>query len=223
MLKAVVVIPAFEAQSTLRPLVEAVLAQGLAVIVVDDASQDATGAEAKDAGAKVVRRSINGGKGMALREGLFLAVQEGYPWILTMDADGQHLPVEIPRFLEAAAQGNADLILGNRMEDPKGMPLDRRLTNGFMSWLLSRVSGQQIPDTQCGFRLISRRVLEKVRLRTERFEIESELVVKAAWAGFRIQSIPVSSVYSNSFSFIRPLRDTIRFLRFLRSLRRDRR
>jgi len=139
-----------------------------------------------------------------------------------MDADGQHLPNEIPTFLEAAVHGKGDLILGDRMGDPKGMPLGRRGTNWLMSLLLSRVAGRRIPDTQCGFRLLSKRVLEGLDLVSERFEIESELVVKAAWAGYGIHSVSVSSVYGRSSSFIHPVRDTFRFLRFLLRLKRPR-
>ncbi|MBI3614910.1 MAG: glycosyltransferase family 2 protein [Candidatus Omnitrophica bacterium] len=222
-LNAVVLIPAYQAQAMIGSLVGQAAAQGLPVIVVDDASSDQTSQRAEESGARVIRRQVNGGKGRALREGLEHALKAGYDWILTMDADGQHLPSEIPRFLEAAAQGSADLILGNRMENPKGMPLDRRLTNWLMSRILSSVAGQRFPDTQCGFRLIGRRVLEQVDLDRDRFEIESELLVKSAWAGARIVSIPVSSVYDRNTSFIRPGRDTLRFFRFLFGLWKSRR
>ncbi len=216
----VVLIPAYQAQESIAPLVKGVVALGFPVIVVDDASTDGTGSVAESAGAMVIRRPVNGGKGAALREGFAAALEKGYRWVITMDADGQHLPAEIPRFLEGARRGEADLVVGNRMEDPAGMPWERRLTNVLMSWLLSRIAGQQVPDTQCGFRVLSQRLLERVRLTCDHFEIDSELVVKAARAGFRIRSIPISSVYRRQISFVRPLKDTIRFLRFLRSLRR---
>ncbi len=217
-LNAVVVIPAYQARGSIGPLVRAVREQGLPVIVVDDASSDETLREAKESGASVIRRSLNGGKGMALREGLDAALKSGYRWMLTMDADGQHLPSEIPRFLEVGVRESADLILGDRMHSPKGMPLDRWLTNRFMSWVLSWVAGQRIPDSQCGFRLISHNILEQVNLSCDRFETESELLVKSARAGYRIVSIPVSSVYRRNLSFIRPVQDTVRFFRFLFSM-----
>ncbi len=214
-----VVIPAYRAEAAIESVVKATLEQGLHVIVVDDASGDDTGAMAKKAGAAVIHRAVNGGKGAALREGLQAALQEGFRWILTMDADGQHLPAEIPRFIQIAAEGKVDVILGSRMWNPRGMPFERRLTNWFMSWLLSRITGQRIPDSQCGFRLISHRALKNLDLTSDRFEIESELVIKSSWAGFTLTSIPVSSVYEKHSSFIHPLRDTVRFLLFLRSLR----
>ena len=214
------VIPAYQAARTIRPIVEAVRALGLPVLVVDDASSDPTAAEARKAGADVRTRPSNGGKGAALREGLEEVRRRGFGWVLTMDADGQHLPSEIPRLLEARERTGADLIVGNRMLNPIGMPADRQLTNRFMSWLISRLTGQRIPDTQCGFRLISGRILRQVELESQRFEIESELVVKAAWAGFEVASVPVTSVYRRQISFIRPIRDTFRFLLFLSRVRR---
>ena len=217
--KICVVIPAYQAQATIRPLVQEICRQGLSVIVIDDASTDETSAQARLPGVEIIRRSVNGGKGAALRDGLKKGLEESYEWILTMDADGQHVPSEIPRFLERAEEGGADIVIGNRMANPTGMPWDRRLTNRFMSWILSRMAGQHIPDTQCGFRLISREVLKTIPLNSDHFEIESELVVKAAKSGFKIASVPISSIYLGKTSFIRPIRDTIRFLRFLLTAR----
>ena len=211
-------IPAYQAEKTIGSLVREVHALGLRVAVVDDASTDGTAARAQAAGAQVIRRPVNGGKGAALREGFSVIFRSGVDWIVTMDADGQHLASEIQLLLQEAVRGRSDIVIGNRMEDPRGMPLDRRLTNRFMSWLISRLAGQRVPDTQCGFRAISRQVLESVTLVSGHFEIESELVIRGARAGFRISSVPISSVYQQQMSFIRPIQDTVRFLKLLRSL-----
>ncbi len=213
------VIAAYQAERTIRSLIREIKAFGLPVIVVNDASTDATALEARSAGAQVLTRKVNGGKGRAIREGFAAALKQGFSWVLVMDSDGQHLPSEIPHFMEVVAVGQLDVILGNRMGKPRGMPFDRWLTNKIMSWLLSRMTGQWIPDSQCGFRMISADVIKRVKLNSERYEIESELLVKAAWAGFQVTSIPVSSVYRRELSFIRPLRDTFRFFLFLRNLR----
>lgn len=218
-----VVIPAYRAEPTLRALVQAIRRLGLPVIVVDDASSDRTFWEAQEAGAVVLRRAANGGKGAALRDGLAEARRRGYEWMVTMDADGQHLPSDIPRFLDAGKKEDADLIVGNRMRDPRGMPLHRLVTNWLMSWLISRIAGQRIPDTQCGFRRVSRHFLERVPLASERFEIDSEMIIRAGWAGFRIVSVPVTCVYRRGASFIHPVGDTLRFLRFLKQLLAERR
>lgn len=211
----VAVIPAFQAGGTVRAIVEELGRLRIPAVVVDDASTDGTGEEARLGGAEVLRRSTNGGKGAALRMGLAAARERGVPWIVTLDADGQHLPSEAPRLLEVARSGQADLVLGNRMDFPKGMPLLRRWTNQLMSWFISRWTKQPLSDTQCGFRVIARGLLESVPLRSNRFEIDSELVIRCAQAGFRMISVPVTSVYRRESSFIRPLRDTLRFFRLL--------
>lgn len=217
-----VVIPAYQAGRTIGPLIVQIRKMGLPVIVIDDASIDGTAREAEDAGASVIRLRANGGKGSALRKGIRAALSGECGWVLTMDADGQHLPEEIPLFLRRAQEEGADLLIGDRMGRPRGMPLDRWVTNFCMSRIISRVAGQSVPDTQCGFRMIRRRVLERVPLSSDRFEVESELVIRAAWAGFRIASVPVSSVYRMQISFIRPLRDTVLFFRFLWGMKNER-
>ncbi len=215
------VIPAYQAEKTIRPLVANVKKLGLPVIVVDDASTDRTAKEAEAAGANVIRLHANGGKGSALRAGISAALARRCEWVLTMDADGQHLPEEIPLFLRRAQEGGADLLIGDRMGRPRGMPLDRWFTNFLMSRTLSGIAGQKVPDTQCGFRMIRRPVLETVRLTSDRFEVESEMVIRAARARFRIVSVPVSSVYRRQISFIRPLRDTVRFFLLLWRMRKE--
>ncbi len=211
-------IPAYQAESTIGALVRSLRDLRIPVIVVDDASTDRTVQRATEAGACVIRRPVNGGKGAALKTGIAEALKEpSTQWVLMMDADRQHLPEDIPLFFqERLRRTEADLFIGDRMHAPEGMPLDRQWTNRFMSALLSFYSGQHIPDSQCGFRLASRRLLERVRLRSNHFEIESELILRAARAGFRIASVPVRCVYpSERVSFILPFLDTLRFLRLL--------
>lgn len=219
--RCVAVIPAYRAEGSIEPLVRRVAALGLPVVVVDDASGDATAAQARAAGAMVLSRQANGGKGRALRDGFQYALDSGFEWVIILDADGQHEADEIPNFLRAAREGWGQVIVGDRMRRPRGMPLTRWLTNFFMSWILSRLARAKIPDTQCGFRMIHRQVLEKLTLTSDHFEIESEMVLKAAWAGFRVVSIPVASVYTRQqLSFIRPLSDTVRFFKMLWRARR---
>jgi hypothetical protein len=110
---------------------------------------------------------------------------------------------------------NADIVIGNRMLDTSSMPTLRIHTNRFMSALISFIARQSVPDTQSGFRLIKREVLQKVNLESSNYEIESEMIIKAARAGFRIESVPIKTVYKDEKSRINPIVDTIRFMFFL--------
>lgn len=184
-------------------------------LVVDDGSTDQTAERASRAGAVVIRYSSNRGKGASLRSGFDWALKEGYDAVITMDGDGQHDPKDIPRFIERAKSSHAGLIIGNRMENVENMPLIRRLTNRVMSSIISRICSQRMPDSQCGYRLIKQKVLERLSLATSRFEIESEILIKANRANFKIDSIPIRTIYKGEKSRINPLPDTIRFIRLI--------
>ena len=207
-----VVIPAFQAAKTVEPLVRDIKRIGLPVIVVDDGSTDRTAVVAAEHGALVISHLQNQGKGQALRTGFAYALRERYDGVVTMDSDGQHDPSEIPQLIHAGERQHAGIVLGNRMGQNGSMPKARRWTNQLMSSLISALARQPIPDSQCGFRLIRREVLESVPLRSRRFEIESELLLRAAARRWKIISVPVQSIYREHASHIRPLRDTLRFL-----------
>ena len=165
---------------------------------------------------KVIRNNRNLGKGASLRRGFEYALSHKYETVIAMDGDGQHLPPDIRNFLTIESLSpEADMIVGNRMRHPIGMPRIRRLTNIIMSGLISRMCGQSIPDTQNGFRLIRARLLGKLELTSNKFEIESEVIIKAAAFGARVISIPIASVYKNHSSRINPFLDTFRFIRFI--------
>ncbi len=220
----VVVLPGYEVARHLPALVPR-LRQSLPdadLLLVDDGSRDGTADVASELGLEVFRHARNRGKGMALRTGFARALERGADAVLTLDADGQHPPEEAPRFLQAWRAGG-DLVVGNRMAAPEGMPWLRRRTNEFTSWVVSRLAGTAVPDSQNGYRLIASPVLETIRLESERYDLESEILIKAARAGFRIVSVPVSTVYSDEESSIHPIADTVRFFRLVRRARRWRR
>ncbi len=208
-------IPALDEEATIGALVEGLRAVGLDVLVVDDGSRDATAERAARAGAEVLRLPENRVKGAALRAGLARALREGYDAALALDADLQHDPREAPRFLAAHARTGADVLIGRRRG--AGMPLVRRATNALLSLALTLASGKRLRDTQCGYRLLARRALERLSgLTSEQFEIESEIVLRAAAAKLSIREVPISTIYRpGRTSRIRPLRDTWRFLRLL--------
>jgi glycosyltransferase involved in cell wall biosynthesis len=214
-MKVCVVIPTYNEAHSITGLIQQLRRQNLEILVVDDGSRDNTSRLALSAGAKVIRNEINSGKGRSLRKGFAYALKNGFDAVITMDGDGQHLPEDIPLFMRLAGSCDKAIFVGNRMHKIKGMPWMRVFTNKFMSWLISCLVKQEIPDTQCGFRLIKRELLERLNLRTYKYETESEVLIKAARLGFTVKSIPVSTVYSNGRSRIHPVMDTLRFFRFI--------
>lgn len=213
-MKICVVIPAYNEERAIGPLASEIRSRGLDVLVIDDGSTDSTAVAARGAGATVLSRMPNRGKGASLATGFSWALEHGYEAVITVDGDGQHHPEDIAQFLTVAAKGYG-IVVGNRLHNPRSMPLTRLLTNRFMSWIISSVTGQRIPDTQCGFRLITREVLEGVKVETSKYEIESEILIKSARKGFTIASVPIKSIYLNEQSYINPVADTFRFVRYL--------
>lgn len=210
-----VIIPAYNEEKNIARLVSSARSLGFPVLVVDDGSSDLTAAAAKGSGAEVLLTATNQGKGSALRRGFSWFLDKNYTAAIVMDSDGQHDPKELESFLKALNQDGCQVVVGNRFDDPKGMPRLRRVTNRFMSWIISTVTKQNIPDSQCGYRAIRRGVLQKISLKTSYFEIESEILLEAARHGFKIISIPTRCVYQGEKSRINPVRDTARFFRFL--------
>ena len=219
----VALIPAYREARHIHDVASRVLQQLDHALVVDDGSPDETEAEAKRTGAEVVRHPVNRGKGAAIKTGLAeLAKRDGLEYVLLLDGDGQHAPEEIPRFLEEANRSDSALLIGNRMSDVRTMPLVRKLTNRFMSWQISHVCGQQIPDTQCGFRMVRGDLLAPLgEAPTARFDFETEMLAIAARLGHHIAAVPVSTIYGDERSKIRPVRDTLRFYRLLFRLYRS--
>ena len=214
-MKTSILIPAYNESGRIGPLVRKIKSMGFSLIVVDDGSTDATAKEAKASGAEIIRNERNMGKGAALKAGFEYVLKNGYDTVLIMDGDGQHEPDDIHKFIDMAAGGENMLIIGNRMENADNMPLDRKFTNMFMSFIVSCVCGQKIPDSQCGFRLLKKELLENMNVELCRFEVESEILVKASRAGAKIASVPIKTLYGKEASQINPILDGCRFIFFL--------
>jgi len=214
-MKTCVIIPALNESKEIAGLVKEVKKINPFVLVVDDGSADSTAQIASGAGAVVLRNAANEGKGACLRKGFKYALENDFDAVITMDGDGQHLPDDLPLFLRLGADPEIDIAAGNRMLQTKNMPFIRALTNRFMSWMISLLSKQEIPDTQCGYRLIKRQVLEKIELKTSNFEIETEILINASRMGFKVASVPIKTIYRGEKSQINPLVDTFRFLKFI--------
>jgi glycosyltransferase involved in cell wall biosynthesis len=213
------VIPALNGGERLVRVIEGCLEldEGLRgrLIVVDDGSEDRTAALARDAGARVVRHPRNRGKGAALRTGFELALTRQIDAVVTLDADGQHLPSEIPKLVDRWRETGADLVIGSRAHLFEGMLPRRRLANRFSAWSISIMAGVRVHDSQSGFRLYSSRILHDVEFESSRFDAESEMIVIGVRKGFRIAETPIDLgfVEGTVTSHYRPLLDTLRIAR----------
>jgi len=209
-----IVIPAYNEEKYIKTLLNNLSGITKNIVIIDDGSRDNTYEIVKEMNIPVIHQSHQG-KGAALKAGFKYALEKEYEWVITMDGDGQHGWQDIPYFVEAMSKGKSDIIIGSRMDDIAGMPLVRKVTNKFMSRLLSWLIGSSISDTQCGFRAITSGVLKNVTLETSHYDTESELIMKAGRAGYNISSIPVKTIYNGSDSHINKFLDTVRFIRLL--------
>jgi glycosyltransferase involved in cell wall biosynthesis len=213
----VAVIPAYEEAPRVGAVVTGAKAH-IPVIVVDDGSTDDTAFIAEAAGATVLRQRPNQGKGAALRAGFRWAIDQGFGAVLTLDADGQHDPAEIPALLAARTQTGADLVIGRR--DFSRMPPIRQIANRLGGLALSRAVGQSIPDNQSGYRLVSRRLMEAMLASGESgFEFEVEMIATAIRAGWAIEWVPIRTIYAGEPSHIDPWRHFTSFVRMVRKAR----
>ncbi len=209
------IIPAFNESKHIEGVVREAKGFCAEVLVIDDGSDDATATAARKAGALVIIQSRNAGKGRALRTGFDYALQYECEAVVTLDADGQHRPAEIASLIETQEATGADLVIGSRMSSTRGMPWVRRLTNWFTSAVISKLTGQKIADSQSGFRLLNRRVLESIQIRRKHFDAESEFLIESSRLGFRPAEAPISTIYGEEKSKIHPLLDSWRFLRLI--------
>jgi glycosyltransferase involved in cell wall biosynthesis len=216
------IIPAYQEEKHVAEVARRVCQEVGQVLVVDDGSTDATAEQARTTGAEVVIHSQNRGKGESIKTGLRYWLERDIDYVVLLDADGQHLPEEISRFIDAAAGNSAKLFIGSRMNDTGSMPLLRRLVNRYMSAKISQACGQYIPDTQCGFRMLHRDVIPELLGGANRFDYETEMLILASRNGHQIAAVPITTIYSDEVSSIHPVRDTIRFFQLMRRYARNR-
>ena len=218
-MRTLVVIPCKDLEGEVGEVVRGVLGLnlGLDVVVVNDGSTDGTSAAAEAAGAHVLEHEVNLGKGAALKTGFEYAIAKGYDAVVTMDGDGQHDPSAIPDFLDALEKCDADIIVGTRMHAVGEMPKLRIWTNRTTSRIVSLITGQDIPDSQSGYRLIRVRVLRDIvkSFVTTRYDTESELLIRAARRGYTTAAVAITSIYTGAVSHINPIVDTLRFVRLV--------
>lgn len=220
MLKIGVVVPAYQAAAHLGEVLLdlAALDPAPAVLVVDDGSRDGTAVLARRLGAEVLSFAGNRGKGHALLAGF--ERMRHLDGVVTLDADGQHPPRCVPA-LVAAAEAGADLVLGARARTAD-MPVARRFANAFSSGWASALAGRRVSDSQCGFRLYGRELLARTPVTPGRYEVETEIVVRACRLGFRVAEVEIPTVYGEEKSQIRAMRDVPRIFGTLARLTGER-
>jgi len=245
MKKILVLIPAFNAEKTISQLIEQISANNIKkedILVVDDGSFDSTYEIASSCGVNVLQHKKNKGKGEALKTGFKYALREGYSGVITLDADLQHDPKFIPEFIKKAESGiesegsragcptyekpgtctpvggapsPANILIGTRHIKLKTMPFPRWSSNNLTSIIVSILGDTRVRDSQSGYRYISAEVLKSIKLKTKKYELESELLIKAGRRKFKIDPVPISTIYEGSKSFINPLVDTGRFIKLM--------
>lgn len=208
------IIPAHNEAGTIGAVVEGVKAFGLQrILVVDDGSEDDTAEVARRAGAEVLSLSKGqgGGKGQALRAGIRHLEQDTFDYYVFLDGDGQHDPSDLRGFLERLeAEPGLDFLIGSRKQDRHRIPKERWRTNALGSWTLGRIAGLKWEDSQSGFRMVKKKLVDRMQLGGTGFTIEMEMAMKAAHHSIRWAHVPIRAIYheEGGFSHFRGALDT---------------
>ncbi|MCJ7803198.1 MAG: glycosyltransferase family 2 protein [Desulfobacterales bacterium] len=216
-----ILIPAYNAQETLGSVLKKIEPLKMDTLVVNDGSSDETKRVASENGAQLLEHSLNLGKGAALQTGFQYILQKDYQVVITLDADGQHDPSEIPSLLKIFQIVKPDILIASRAAEFGKMTFLRRFWNRLGVKAVARLCHSDITDSQSGFRLIRTKVLKEVDFSTSRFETELELLIKACKKGFSVLSVPINTqqVDGTGSSHFRPVADTWLVCKiFLRSL-----
>jgi glycosyltransferase involved in cell wall biosynthesis len=208
--KICALIPAYNAQETIGPVLKKIEPLKIDTIVINDGSSDDTKKVASENGALLLDHPLNLGKGAALRTGFQYVLQRNYEVVITLDADGQHDPSEIPSLLKIFQSVNPDILIASRASGFGGMTFLRRFWNRLGVKAVARLCHSDITDSQSGFRLIRAEVLREIRLSSSRFETELEFLIKACKKGFSVLSVPIitQKVDGTGSSHFRPVADT---------------
>lgn len=195
-MKIVALIPAYKEETTIADVLARTRSFVDEMIVVNDGSPDNTAEVASSNGAVVISHIINRGLGAAIGTGFALAKKRGADVVITLDADGQHDPAEIPKFVEAIKNG-ADVVIGSRMLTRTGMPWYRQVANllGNMTTLV--LFGAYVTDSQSGFRAFTKEAMAKIEIKTNRMEVSSELIAESKKHGLKITEVPIKAIYTD--------------------------
>lgn len=193
----VVIIPAYNEEKNIRQVISGVKKYTNNIIVIDDGSTDRTSQIAKLAGAKVYRHLINRGLGGALGTGIRAALLEEADIIVTLDADGQHDPDEIPKLIKPIIDGETDFVVGSRFLERQPMPIFRRFGNYFYNLITWLLFGTLTSDSQSGMRVFNRNVAEKIEIFTSGMEVSSEIFAEIKYHKLKIKEVPVRAIYTS--------------------------
>ena len=220
--KIVLLIPAYNEEKHIQKVIQNCASYHLDMIVVDDGSLDKTAKVVKSIQKTDKNRLVflqhqqNKGKGATLDTGFKYALSKKYQGVITLDADDQHDTQEIKKFLQMIKEEKPDLIIGSRFHNTQGMPFVRLATNYVTSWIISKLAGIKVEDVQSGFRYINSKIIKNIELKTKNFETEPELILKAAWLGYKIKNIPISTIYYEGFvSQVNKFTDTVKFFKLV--------
>ena len=214
-LNTAVIIPTYNNDKTLRDVLDRVLLFISDVIVINDGSGDKTSCVLEEYGTtiKVITHETNKGKGIALKNGIRYAYNNGYSYAISLDSDGQHFPEDLPTFVEKIKQNYGALIIGARNMEQDGIPGKSSFGNKFSNFWYMVETGYKMPDTQSGFRAYPLEELGKMKFITPKFEFEIEIIVRAAWKGINIDSVPVKVKYFKEGERVSHFRPFIDFTR----------
>ncbi|MCD6163325.1 MAG: glycosyltransferase family 2 protein [candidate division Zixibacteria bacterium] len=215
-MKTVAIIPTYQTAPYIKDVITDTKNYLNDILVVDDGSTDGSGDIASDCGVKVITHETNNGKGAALKTGFNYAIKHGYDAVITLDADGQHKAKYIPDFMNMYAKTRAGLIIGSRKSDKADMSFPRRCSNFLTSHMLSFLLCAYIEDSQSGYRLITTDLLKQVELKSDRYELETEIIIRAITHGFKTAFVPIKVVYGANFpSSISHFADTFRWVKMV--------
>jgi glycosyltransferase involved in cell wall biosynthesis len=196
--RVVVVIPAFNEERTIVEVIQGLKQRGFTtLIVVDDGSSDRTGELASHEGAIRLRHILNRGLGGSLGTGISAALRLGAEVIVTFDADGQHDPDNIMRLLEPVELGEAEVVIGSRMLDPRGMPYRRRMANWTANVVTYLLFGGWTTDSQSGLRAFSSRAATRMRIITTGMEVSSEIIAETVRNRLKWKEVSVKAIYTD--------------------------
>lgn len=214
--KIAILVPCYNEENTISKVGSALRKTGYRFLILNDGSTDMTTKLLKINNFPHYNSYPNMGKGYVIKLGAKMLIEDGFDYILIMDADGQHDMRDITAIIAyLETYPTAKIIIGNRLWNPKGMSLVRKSTNKFMSWVISRLTKQNISDSQCGFKLIHRSIF-KLPSKKNRFEYETEQLLQVSKKKIKIHNIPIKCIYfKDRKSKMNPIKDTIRWIKLI--------